>query len=207
LPKLVPWKNSALFAQISAVIDGFMSPSDEMADRTMFITKDLFAVVPMGIVFVTLTFQVLIHTELAAVNRIKSIFLGPGWRIAFPTFHTVHHNVRQILDDFMALDCTDFSIYTADISAIISYLESLNSSEEGRKRRARYLDKLRNLPAIPVGGSKIERTVMAKAIKLGIKVQVTMVRLPSDRDQAHIPFRQHTGLRRQGRVWQAIPRF
>jgi hypothetical protein len=108
-------------------------------------------------------------------NSIKTVYLGPGWRVAFPTFHTVHHNVRQILDDFVALDCTDFSIYTADLAAIIAYLECLTNSDsdEDKKRRELYLEKLRGLSALPVGGSKVERIVMAKAIKLGIRVQVT----------------------------------
>jgi hypothetical protein len=57
---------------------------------------------------------------------------------------------------------------------IVRYLdEPAKSAEEGAKKKA-ILEHLRSLGPMPCGGSRVERWVMAKAIKLGIQVQVTL---------------------------------
>jgi hypothetical protein len=57
---------------------------------------------------------------------------------------------------------------------IVRYLDEPAKDSEEAENKKTWLAHLRSLGPMPCGGSRVERWVMAKAIKLGIQVQVTL---------------------------------
>jgi hypothetical protein len=65
-------------------------------------------------------------------------------------------------------------MFPADMANIVRYLDEPSSDAQEAEKKKAVLAHLRSLGPMPCGGSRVERWVMAKAIKLGIQVQVTL---------------------------------
>ncbi|KEI40759.1 uncharacterized protein L969DRAFT_85982 [Mixia osmundae IAM 14324] len=177
-PKVIPWHNKAIFAQIrrNVILEGFMNPtrrgrmglaSDEDGDAALptftskapgwivFVNKEPFAIAPIGIV-------------------LKIMFLGSGWPIALPLFKSIECTPTALLGNLTRVGTQEYSIYSADLTAIVNYLHGPTQTPEEEERKCVWLSHLRSLGPLPCGGSRVERSTMAKAIKLGIQVQVTL---------------------------------
>lgn len=103
---------------------------------------------------------------------LRALYGGKGWTVAFPRESVLHQTTEGLLEDMIAVQATNISVYTCDAAAFVRYVAAPPADAAHKAKQARYLHFLRSLGDIPCGGSRIDRSLIREAIPLGIQIKV-----------------------------------
>lgn len=104
----------------------------------------------------------------------RVLYGGKGWTVAFPREPVLQQTTEGLLEDMMAVNASNISVYTCDAAAFVRYLSEPPVNAAHKAKQDRYAHFLRNLGPIPCGGSRIDRGLIREAIPLGIQIKVSL---------------------------------